>query len=642
MNTTTLRMKRLSKLRLILFAAIAVAVALTAVIARAVQPSEFDTPNNFSRTAKAGYASGPAFIKSDGSTLAIVWSDGANTNSAGTKYYGNIYLKSTDEFDDYWREKIKVFTATNDDWGVDPAFVFDTYAIDTIHVVWAQATGCDGDLLNCKFISIQYAQCDLSDDYNTCDTPQEIFGGNTEQKFRRPSIVQDDLDPGNLHVVWTDENSNNIYYSRGVNPTQPGGPTWSSATLVSNATGGKSPQLAFSNGRLHMVWDAESAGTINYLYDENYNNDVLTNTASLKSFSPFGNYAGANPGSPSIAIVDPTSNLLYIAFDMADPNNPNSFALGYSRSIDNGDSWSPPRDIPTAQDNGTLTTFQTDENRIGGDFGGLQPSLAITYTGSMTYINVVWQSDVFEGEGNIYEVFHARRVITSTTVGFDKPWTTPFTLTSPTGGVPRAASANGNSVMPTFTISDPNNGGTNKMHLAYLEIPSNANTWDAYYRGVIAGTIDPAYLLDSDTFAVTHAVTPTQIITSVQNLLPQTIRYTLRITNSGNLNAVGVGITDTFNLPSFISNISPPTGGAVLDMGSRTITWNGDLAANSSITIEFTATTTNMVLPVTILNTAKLWNIASEGKTGNDKIIISKSVATRYQLYTTYLPLVLK
>ncbi len=634
-------MKKLSKLMLILFAAIAAVVALTAMIARAVQPSEFDTPNNFSRTAKAGYASGPAFIKSDGSTLAIVWSDGANQNYTGTKYYGNIYLKSGDEIDDYWREKIKVFTATNNDWGVDPAYVFDATAIDTIHVVWAQATGCNGDLLNCDFISIQYAQCDVSDDYNTCDTPQEIFGGNTVQKFRRPAIAQDDL--GNLHVVWTDENSNAIFYSRGVDPTQPGGPTWSSATLVTDAPGGKSPQLAFSNGRLHMVWDAESAGTINYLYDDNLTNDVLAKSGtSVWSFSPGGDYTGANPGSPSIAVVDPTSNILYIAFDMADPNNPNNFALGYSRSTNNGTSWTGIRDIPTAKDNGTFTTFQTDKSRIGSDFGGLQPTLAITYTGSMTYINVVWQSDVFEGEGNIYEVFHSARVITSTTVGFDKPWSTPFTLTNPTGGVPRVASNNGDSVMPTFTISDPNNGGADKMHLAYLEMPPNANTLDAYYRGVIAGTIDPAYLLDADTFAVTHAVTPTQIITSNRNLPPQIIRYTLRITNSGNLNAVGVGITDTFNLPSLIGSISKPTGGAKLITATKTITWNGDLAANSGITIEFTATTTALNLPVTILNTAQLWNIASEGKTGNDKIIISKAVATRYQLHTIYLPLVFK
>lgn len=640
MNATTIRAKKIIRIITIPVLAIAALGILSAMISHAIQPGDFDTPVDFSRTAKAGYASGPAFIKSDGSTLAIVWSDGASTND--NKYYGNIYLKSADEFDGYWREKLKVFSADTNNWGVDPAYVFDTTAIDTIHVVWAQGSGCNGVLTNCSFVSIQYAQCDVSDDYNSCSAPQEIYGGNTTVSFRRPSIVQDDLDPGNLHVVWTDESANTIFYSRGVNPSQSGGPTWTSATIVSDATNGKNPHLAFSNGRLHMVWDAESAGTINYLYDENYTNDVLAASGGVKSFAPTGvSYFKANPGSPTIATVTPNSDLLYIAFDMENAANHNNFALGYVRSINNGTGWTSVRDVPTAQD-GLFTTFPSKP--FSTDLrGGLQPTLAITYTDTMTHINVIWQYDATQGEGSNYNIFIASRTISNTLSGFDTPWTTPFTLTDPIGGAPRLASASTDSVMPAFTISDPNNGGANQAHLAYLEAPQNASTWDAFYRGPIIGTIDPAYLLDSDTFAITHMVTPTQVVTGASSLPVQTLHYTLQFTNTGNLDAIGVGITDTFNLPARIAGISAPTGGAALDSVNKIITWNGDIPAHTGVTVDFVATTIDPFnLPVTLANTADLWNLASAVKTGSNKIIIRKSVATYYRQYTTYLPLVFK
>ncbi|OQY48161.1 MAG: hypothetical protein B6242_03220 [Anaerolineaceae bacterium 4572_78] len=225
----------------------------------AIDPETFGEPANLANTAVQGLQSGRPTIAIYDGTIAVLWSDGFNTDEA-TKEAGHVYLQSATETGSYWRPKIKVMDATRDDWSLDPKFIFDNNG-DKVHVVWAQANSCADDLTTCQFEAIYYTQCDLSGDTNTCLTPQIVAEIET-YIYRTPDIVQDNMN--NLHVVWNELIGNKVYYSRGEISSE--NVDWSTPTEVSEAVDGNAPQIAFSNGRLHLVWGDFSAMKINHLY----------------------------------------------------------------------------------------------------------------------------------------------------------------------------------------------------------------------------------------------------------------------------------------------------------------------------------------------------------------------------------------
>jgi hypothetical protein len=81
---------------------------LTAI---AAEPDDFSYPYNLSNTATTGRDAGIPKLVSKENTLAVVWSEGYNSQP-NTKSNGSIFLNSADETAGYWRQKISVFTAT--------------------------------------------------------------------------------------------------------------------------------------------------------------------------------------------------------------------------------------------------------------------------------------------------------------------------------------------------------------------------------------------------------------------------------------------------------------------------------------------------------------------------------------------------
>ncbi len=622
------------------------------LITRAASEEDFAHPTNLSRTAKLGYLSDAPEIARKGSTFAVVWAGGFDAN----KLAGHIVLANADENDGYWRPRINVFTATtNAHTGKEPALIFDNaLGSKIVHVVWSDANIDVGIGVQPIPLAIKYARCDVSGVRPTCTAPVTIAQG----EYSTPAIAQDGS--GNLHVVWVDTaNNNTIYHSRSTN-----GENWSLPTQAQDTSGiavkGTTPRLVYSNGRLHMVWVNSDKVHINYLYDDSPTDDILIATGANSWQADQGTFDGGQVGHPDLVAK---GDLLFVTFDIRDPAAVDSddnaeFLLVYDRSTTNGLGWTGHyKGIPDPDENLNYPSFGKSDIYYSNNKGvaaGLRPALAITGTSSITRLNIVWHFNRYpSSETSALQVYHSW-VNVDTSANITETWyTPPYTVTNPptptpdpgAGRVPPApnnieriaGTSENDSVAPALAITDPAEGGQGKLHVAYLEDTDNAQ--DVFYRGFIAGTIDPLYLQDEDMFQMTNDVQPTLVVTSTDPLPSQTLAYTITLANTGDLNAIGVRITDTFNLPDDVT----VTGyGATMsdtlsfDPATKTLLWGADIPMGETVEITMSAVTKDQLeLPVTIINNAVLGNQASNS-------ILTKPAQTVFQQYTIYLPLVMK
>ncbi len=628
-------------------------------ITQAAGPDDFDHPTNLSRTAKNGLQSGTPKIAKKGTTFAVVWSDGFEPGiGSNVKSFGHIMLANADENDGYWRPRLNVFTATRTHWGAEPDVIFDNASGSKIvHIVWSDVNA--SDVNNLIFPAIKYAQCDVSGDEPFCTAPVTVATG-ANINYRNPSITQDDT--GNLHIVWTEEVNHKVFYSRGTSPFSAG--SWSTAQEVPTAQGGRTPILTYSVGRLHLVWVNSDNTQVNYLYDADTSDNLLFANGFNSWQANSGTFADGKVKHPDIIAL---GNLLFVTFDIRDPNavdedDEADFFLVYARSTNNGTGWTTYKGIPDPAENIPYPEFGKSDIYLSdnGDItGGLQPSLAITTSASATHLNIAWHYiyDDPNSQGPAHQVFHTW-VNVDPDDAFTATWVTPpYTVTNPptptpdpneervparTNGIQRTNGTDSNpSVAPALAVTYPTDGGQGKLHVTYLERITDDDAWDVYYRGFIASTIDPLYLQDEDMFRMTNEVTPTRIVTSVATLPPQTLVYTITLANTGDLNAIGVHITDTFNIP--VSDITvvahgTNTGTLTFDGGTNTLLWAGDIPLNTTVVITMTAVTKDqLALPVTVVNSAKLWNKGSGGD-----VVLTRNGITRMQQYTLYLPLIMK
>jgi uncharacterized repeat protein (TIGR01451 family) len=409
---------------------------------------------------------------------------------------------------------------------------------------------------------------------------------------------------------------------------------------VTAAPNGKKPQLAFSNGRLHMAWQNKNEEAIYYLYDDTYTDDTLVAAGSRN-----WDFLDQPQGNPTLTAMD---RWLFLAFDMEEAENPDQFALVYVRSQNNGVGWELVKYVPEQDDE----TYYQSSARTVDIFGGLKPHLVVTSTTPVTWgsmrLSVVWHSLVSKGEEKTYQAYYSSRVVSEVTyISQDWDHNPPLNVTDPPPPERRSPGkvlgvGSRDSTEPALTITDPAEGGTGKLHLAFLDKEQASDSWwDVYYRGFIAGTKDPDYIRDEVKLA--KAVSPTLIITAGASVSSEELAYTIQFTNGGNLNAIGVGFTDT--LPAEIANVAniniiPDTLPApVYNSTNNVVTWFGDLDAESTISISFTAVTAEGVAVNTIMtNTVGLWNETSLRSTvESEKILLSAQASTYIQPALEYI-----
>ena len=135
-------------------------------------------------------------IAASGNYMASVWSEG-NNNDEETKDWGRVYLKSADVISG-WEGRRTVADFNADVWGREPRLAFEP-SNPTVHVVWAQATGCstlEFGIPQCNWSSIQYARCDL-DGPDSCPVVETVASGLNDAST--PDVAVDS--GGTAHVV---------------------------------------------------------------------------------------------------------------------------------------------------------------------------------------------------------------------------------------------------------------------------------------------------------------------------------------------------------------------------------------------------------------------------------------------------------
>ncbi|OQY31335.1 MAG: hypothetical protein B6I38_05925 [Anaerolineaceae bacterium 4572_5.1] len=700
MNSTRIYLKLLSLtiLPLLLLSVILLSIGL------AIDDTDFESGHNISRTSQdlAYLDAGPPQAASFSDTVVIVWSEGLenNVSTQTIKARGHIYLKSGNESQGFWRPKIRVQTATLgtgdqplQNLGKKPQILFNKTDNLTnsflVHVVWVSGYFSQSAGENYRFPEIRYARCSVADLFNTCQPPTTIAEdtNSATPDFSSPNLTQDDQ--GNLHVVWTDNadpNNPKLTYSRSY--TGGGQLVWSAAQVITAAgTKAVNPQILFANQRLHLVWDDEAGNAIQYIYDDTYDDTLFLKTGPASTQKPpwntsdgaFGDFKDGDPGFPSITALDgglagvPDTKLLFVAFDVLKQGSRSDFTLVYAQSKVNGDdndgisgnNWTELRGITSNSSllgNSLEDLYQS--SNVNEPAVGLKPRLFITRTNTVTddqsgftlnsrapltwnnvRLHAVWHNLVEEGGGNssALQIYHSSGPITQT--GQVESWDEPLPVSNPPSLNPRAPNGpdDRDSAAPVVVISDPNTGGLGKAHAVFVEREGdNPNIpWDAYYRGIIRGTIDPDYIKDPQVFVMTSVVTPADVATSSNTIAPITLDYQIDIINKGELDVIGVSITNTLSNKidrDSITFSTHPSTGFQGDFDNGRFMWTGNIPAGSAVRFTFTAVTTpNIKINSYVINSVDLWN-----KYLGPQPLISSQAETWIHQWQIYLPVVLK
>jgi len=189
-----------------------------------------------------------------------------------------------------------------------------------LFIVWNDASNGEDEIFFSK----------STDNGVTWSTPVDI--SFTEGASYSPDIAVDSS--GNMHVVWYDNSSGNweILYTR----SDDEGSIWTIPKNISNNTGAsKKPSIiADKLNHLHIVWQDETTGNSEIFYTQSLDGGVTWSTKK-----DISNNGGA---SRNAVIASDNLNNLHVAWD--DDSLGNSEIL-YSKSINNGASWTTAKDI---------------------------------------------------------------------------------------------------------------------------------------------------------------------------------------------------------------------------------------------------------------------------------------------------------
>lgn len=286
-----------------IFAMVILGLAVTCVPAQAQQ---FSATKNVSNDSDYSYT--PQIAVDSNGTIYMAWEDDTATNSnilftrstdGGVTFSTPINLSNTSG--DSFNPRIAVGSAGN------------------VYVVWEDDTPGNTVIM---FSHSTNAGVSFS-------TPINLSNSSADSSTQQIAVDSS----GNIYVVWENDTLNlGIFLSRSTD----GGATFSApATLSTNPSGSYSPQVAVGlSGNLSVVWedDANSAADISFTYSTDHGATFAT-PASLS-------YHNANSMSAQVAI-DLSGNI-----DVVWENNSlGYFDIFFSRSADNGVTFSTPADI---------------------------------------------------------------------------------------------------------------------------------------------------------------------------------------------------------------------------------------------------------------------------------------------------------
>ncbi|MCK5057474.1 MAG: exo-alpha-sialidase [Candidatus Aminicenantes bacterium] len=310
----------------------------------------FDLPENLSNN--LGISGLPAIAVDSSENINVAWCDDTPGN------FEICFIRSTDDGTS-WSKSVNI--SNNSGFSGYPAIAVDD--AENINVVWCDYTPGNLEIYFSRSTNggVTWSQgVNISNNSGTSDEPTH------------PAIAVDDAE--NINVFWWDDTpgNNDIYFVRSTDD----GASWSKSVNISNNSGfSGAPAIAVDDaGNINVVWCDDTPGNIE-IYFSRSTNDGVTWSQGVNISNNFRESI-----CPDIA-VDSSGNIDVVWFD----NTPGNFEIYFSRSTDNGVSWS--------------QTVNISDSWKGSEF----VRIAVDVAGN---INVVWCEYTPQGGGQ--EIYFSR------------------------------------------------------------------------------------------------------------------------------------------------------------------------------------------------------------------------------------------
>jgi hypothetical protein len=264
----------------------------------------FTGPDNISANHETSLL--PSMAVGSTGSINVVWSDSTPGNH-------DIYFCQSSDSGMSWSRGVNISATAKD--SMNPAIAVD--GAGNIDVVWEDSTPGNYDIYFCQ----------STDNGLNWSRPLNIT--NNSKDSANPAIAADGA--GNINVVWEDNTSGKhvIYFSQSTD----GGLNWSQALNVSDSSRSSlNPAVAVDGaGNINVVWEDSAPGKYNIFYSRSTDSGV--------SWSSGVNISASSKASWSPAVgVDSAGNInVAWTFYHSIPVNTEIY---FSRSIDNGVSWS--------------------------------------------------------------------------------------------------------------------------------------------------------------------------------------------------------------------------------------------------------------------------------------------------------------
>jgi uncharacterized repeat protein (TIGR01451 family) len=259
---------------------------------------------------------------------------------------------------------------------------------------------------------------------------------------------------------------------------------------------------------------------------------------------------------------------------------------------------------------------------------GAQADLAITKTdgvttatagGSVTYTITASNSGPSNATGaTVADTFPASLTCTWTCVG--------------AGGGTCTASGSGNL---NNTVNLPSGGSVTYTASCTISAAATGTLSNTATVTAPAGVTDPApgnnSATDSDTLTAPPGATLSGTKTAAGTFTPgSTVVYTVVLTNSGTATQgdnPGNELTDVLPAGLTLVSATATSGTAAVNVGTRTVTWNGSIPVGGSVTITINATIDANVAPGTTLSNQATFNYDADGNGTNEASGVTDSPA---------------
>lgn len=312
----------------------------------------FNEPENISNTPEGSY--NPAILVDVDGNLNVTWEDETPGNY-------EIYFNYSDDDGVSWSPPINISNTS----GTSSRPIMAADSAGNFYIVWYDYTPGKADIF-----FIQSTNYGLTWSY-----PLNI--SNNPARSYYPVISVDNA--GDLYVVWYDDTPGNfdIFFSH----SSDNGTSWSSPINISKNKGDcKRPAMTMDiDGNLNVSWEDDTSGNYEIYFSRSIDGGA--------SWSPVVNISNNSSLSfkPAMA-MDSVGNLSVIWED----DSIGDYEIYFSRSTDNGVSWSPAVKISNYSTSFHKPIITSD--RLGNP-NVSRPHIAIDNAGN---INVIWNNHLPE------------------------------------------------------------------------------------------------------------------------------------------------------------------------------------------------------------------------------------------------------